>query len=99
MSYDTPPPTDTPHPASRRKRSRYTRGQRWFIRILLVLLLGAAALLGLAVLTDFQMGDAGDLSALADGNGVYLIVGSDSRENLPTTSGGSSGTLRENGPT
>ena len=91
MSYDTPPPTDTPHPASRRKRSRYTRGQRWFIRILLVLLLGAASLLGLAVLTDFQMGDAGDLSALADGNGVYLIVGSDSRENLPDDLGGKFG--------
>ncbi|HVR79455.1 MAG TPA: LCP family protein [Acidimicrobiia bacterium] len=91
MSYDTPPPTHAPQPTSRRKRSRYTRGQRWFIRILLLLLLGAAALLGLAVLADFQMGDAGDLSALADGNGVYLIVGSDSRENLPDDLGGKFG--------
>src|SRR3970040_360114 len=91
MSYDTPPPTHTPQPTGRRKRSRYTRGQRWFIRILLLLLLGAAALLGLAVLADFQMGDAGDLTALADGNGVYLIVGSDSRANLPDDLGGKFG--------
>ncbi len=73
----------TPQATGRRRRSRYSRGQRWFIRILLLLLLGTAALFGLAVLADFQMGDAGELSALADGDGVYLIVGTDNRENLP----------------
>ena len=51
--------------------------------ILTLLLLGTAAALALMVLADFRMGDAGHLSALADGDGVYLIVGSDSRENLP----------------
>jgi LCP family protein required for cell wall assembly len=47
--------------------------------------------LALAVVTDFQMGDAGELSALAEGDGVYLIVGSDSRENLPDDLEGSFG--------
>jgi LCP family protein required for cell wall assembly len=45
--------------------------------------LGTAAVLALMLLADFRMGDAGNLAALDDGDGVYLIVGSDSRENLP----------------
>lgn len=68
-----------------------SRGQRWTIRILLLLVLGTAALLGFAVFTDFQMGDAGPLPSLAEGDGVYLIVGSDSRENLPDDLEGSFG--------
>jgi LCP family protein required for cell wall assembly len=68
-----------------------SRGQRWTIRILLLMVLGAAALLGFAVFTDFQMGDAGPLPSLAQGDGVYLIVGSDSRENLPDDLEGSFG--------
>lgn len=84
MNQERPSPAShAPPAAGRRRRSRYTRGQRWTIRILLLLLLGTTAFLGLAVLTDFQMGDAGELSALAEGEGVYLIVGTDSRENLP----------------
>jgi LCP family protein required for cell wall assembly len=83
MSYDptTPSPArSAPQPA---RRKRFSRGQRWTIRILLVLVVVAAALLALAVITDFQMGDAGPVPSLAEGEGVYLIVGSDSRENLP----------------
>ena len=61
------------------------------MRILFLLVLVAAALLGLALLTDFQMGDAGHLPALAEGDDVYLIVGTDSRENLPDDLEGSFG--------
>jgi LCP family protein required for cell wall assembly len=61
------------------------------LRILLLLVLAAAALLAMAVLTDFQMGDAGPVSSLAEGEGIYLIVGSDSRENLPDDLEGSFG--------
>ncbi len=68
---------------SGRRRRRFSRGQRWILGILSVAVLGTAAALGLMLLADFRMGDAGRLSALDDGEGVYLIVGSDSRENLP----------------
>jgi LCP family protein required for cell wall assembly len=61
------------------------------IRILLLLVLASAALLAMAVLTDFQMGDAGPVPSLAEGEGIYLIVGSDSRENLPDDLDGSFG--------
>jgi len=71
----------TAPPAKRRRR--FSRGQRWVIGILMFLILGTAALLGLTFIADFQMGDAGNLPSLAEGEGVYLIVGSDSRENLP----------------
>lgn len=67
------------------------RGQRWFIRLLVVLVLLAAAAVAAVFLTDFRMGDAGTLSALSDGDGVYLVVGSDSRENLPDDLEGSFG--------
>jgi LCP family protein required for cell wall assembly len=56
-----------------------------------LLVLGTAALLALAVVTDFQMGDAGRLPALAEGDDVYLIVGTDSRANLPDDLEGSFG--------
>jgi LCP family protein required for cell wall assembly len=66
-----------------RRRRRYSTGQRWILGILWFLVIGAALLLGLTFIADFQMGDAGTLPSLAEGDGVYLIVGSDSRENLP----------------
>jgi LCP family protein required for cell wall assembly len=53
------------------------------IGILLLLVLGVAALVGAGFLAEFQMQDAGPMPSLAAGDGVYLIVGSDSRENLP----------------
>ena len=67
----------------RKRRRRFSRGQRWVLGILGVAVLGTAAVLALMLFADFRMGDAGQLSALDDGDGVYLIVGSDSRENLP----------------
>jgi len=84
-------PAQAAPPAKGRRRRRFSRGQRWFIRILLLLVLGTAALLGMAVIADFQMGDAGNLPSLAEGDGVYLIVGSDNRENLPDDLEGSFG--------
>lgn len=80
------PATTTPArraPQQNRRRRRYSRGQRWTLGILLLLVLAAATLVGLTVLADFQMEDAGPMPSLAAGDGVYLIVGSDSRENLP----------------
>ena len=84
MSYN--PATTTPaRPTSPppRKRRRFSRGQRWTLGILFLLVLGAAALVGATLLADFQMEDAGPMPSLAAGDGVYLIVGTDSRENLP----------------
>jgi LCP family protein required for cell wall assembly len=69
--------------ASPRRRRRYSRGQRWVLRILLFLVLVIAGLLGVMLLAGAGMKDAGRLQSLAAGDGVYLIVGSDSRENLP----------------
>ncbi|MGH8951539.1 MAG: LCP family protein [Acidimicrobiia bacterium] len=75
--------TRAPAPQQPVKRRRYTRGQRWTIRILLFLVLAAAALLALTFIADFQMEDAGPMPSLAAGDGIYMIVGTDSRENLP----------------
>lgn len=72
----------TPRPTQTRRR-RFTRGQRWVIRLLLLAVIAVFGLLVMALLTGSRMGDAGNLAALAPGDGVYLIVGSDSRENLP----------------
>lgn len=60
-----------------------SRGQRWVIRILGLLVLLAALAVGAILFAEFRMGDAGRLAALDDGEGTYLVVGSDSRENLP----------------
>jgi LCP family protein required for cell wall assembly len=51
----------------------------------------AAAVVGMVVLADFRMNDAGPVPSLASGDGVYLIVGTDSRENLPDDLEGSFG--------
>lgn len=91
MSHLPPTQTSTQPPQAGGRRRRYSRGQRWTIRILLLLVLAALALLALALWTDFQMGDAGQLPALAEGGDVYLIVGTDSRENLPEDLEGSFG--------
>jgi LCP family protein required for cell wall assembly len=79
------PTTRTPTRAAPQatRRRRYSPGQRWTIRILLFLVLAAAALVAITVLADFQMEDAGPMPSLASGDGVYLIVGTDNRENLP----------------
>lgn len=86
MNSPDPAPAGTP-PA----RPRFGRGQRWVIGILIVLIALMAALFGLALLTESRMTDAGNLSALDAGEGIYLIVGSDNRENLPDDLGGSFG--------
>lgn len=70
-------------PPAPRKRRRMGRGQRWIIRILLLAVLVTAAALAAVVFADFRMGDTGNLPALAAGDGTYLVVGSDSRANLP----------------
>lgn len=55
----------------------------WFGRILLLIVVIVIAILGVALYTEARMADAGNLSSLGQGEGVYLIVGSDSRANLP----------------
>ena len=74
-------PRPTAQPS--RKRRRMSRGQRWVIRLLLLAVILAFLAVAAVFLTDFRMGDAGTLSALSPGSGTYLIVGSDTRENLP----------------
>lgn len=68
-----------------------SRGQRWVIWILALLVLLAALAVGAIFFAEFRMGDAGSLAALDDGEGTYLVVGSDSRENLPDDLEGSFG--------
>jgi LCP family protein required for cell wall assembly len=81
MSHDpTTQPRTAPRPVRRR---RFSRGQRLFLWLLAILVIAAAGLLAVTILADFQMGDAGPVPSLAEGEGIYLIVGSDSRENLP----------------
>ncbi|HKZ18978.1 MAG TPA: LCP family protein [Acidimicrobiia bacterium] len=55
----------------------------WWGRILLLVALLVIGLAGIALYTEFRMEDVGSLSALGEGEGVFLIVGSDSRANLP----------------
>lgn len=73
------------------RKQRMSRGQRRFIRFLVFLVIVAALAVGALFLTEFRMGDAGTLDALTAGNGTYLVVGSDSRENLPDDLEGSFG--------
>ena len=60
-----------------------SRGQRWVIRLLVLLVVLVALAVGAVFLAEFRMDDLGELDALAAGDGTYLVVGSDSRENLP----------------
>ncbi|MFP3915619.1 MAG: LCP family protein [Actinomycetota bacterium] len=76
---------------SPRRRRRMSRGQRWVVGILGFLVLMAALALGAVLLAEFQITDAGELPSLASGEGTYLVVGSDSRENLPEDLEGSFG--------
>jgi LCP family protein required for cell wall assembly len=89
MSHDPTIQTRTVPPKARRRR--FSRGQRLFLWILAILVIAAAGLLAVTVLADFQMGNAGPVPSLADGDGVYLIVGTDNRENLPDDLEGSFG--------
>lgn len=75
-------PTRPKAQPSRRRRSM-SRGQRWVIAILALLVVLAALAVGAVFLADFRMQDAGTLDSLAAGEGTFLVVGSDSRENLP----------------
>lgn len=68
-----------------------SRGQRWVIGILLLLVVVAALAVGAVFLAEFRMDDAGRLDALSSGEGTFLVVGSDSRENLPDDLEGSFG--------
>lgn len=81
MSQD--PITQPRNAPARPRRRRYSRGQRLFLWLLAILVIAAAGLLALTVLADSRMGDAGPVPSLAEGEGIYLIVGSDNRENLP----------------
>lgn len=67
------------------------RGQRWTLGILAFLVVLAALALGAVFLAEVQMEDAGELPSLAAGEGTFLVVGSDSRENLPEDLEGSFG--------
>lgn len=60
-----------------------SRGQRRFLRLLVVLVVLTALAVGAILIAQLRMGDAGSLPSLAAGNGTYLIVGTDNRENLP----------------
>lgn len=85
-------PAQTDRPRRPRKR-RMSRGQRWVIRILAVVVLLLALAVGAILFAEFRMTDAGTLTSLAPGNGTYLVVGSDSRENLPDDLEGSFGSF------
>lgn len=82
-------PTSGPTP--RKRRRRMSRGQRVILWILGLAVLLAALAVGAVVFADFQMTETGPIAALADGDGTYLVVGSDSRENLPEDLEGSFG--------
>jgi LCP family protein required for cell wall assembly len=80
------PQTQVPNPqrqSRRRRRRRMSRGQKWIITILALLVVFAALAVGAVFLAEFQMDDLGELEALSAGEGTYLVVGTDSRENLP----------------
>ena len=55
----------------------------WLGRIFLLVLVLLIVLAGLLLYAETTMRDVGTVSSLAAGDGVYLIIGSDSRANLP----------------
>lgn len=73
------------------RRRRMSRGQRWVLWILGLAVVLAALAVGAVVFADFQMMEAGPIPSLSEGDGTYLVVGSDSRENLPEDLEGSFG--------
>ena len=80
-----------PPASSGRRKRRMSRGQRFVLWILGLAVLLAALAVGAVVFADFRMEDAGPIDSLAAGDGTYLIVGSDSREDLPDDLEGSFG--------
>lgn len=80
-----------PSPEPQRRRRRMSRGQRWVIRILVLAVVLVGLALGAVLFADFRMGEAGQLAALDEGSSTFLVVGSDSRENLPDDLEGSFG--------
>ncbi|MGA7270484.1 MAG: LCP family protein [Acidimicrobiia bacterium] len=60
-----------------------TRGQRWIIALLIVAVVLVGAVVGSLYLARFRMTDLGSIPSLAAGNDTYVLVGSDSRQNLP----------------
>lgn len=83
-----PPPTPQPAPARRR---RFSRGQRWVLVILALLIAVVGAAVAVLAITQSRMQDAGTLPALGSDGQVWLVVGSDSREFLPDDLDGSFG--------
>lgn len=71
-------PVDT-----RARRRRFSGGQRVFIAVLVVAVVLSVASLALAAVANSEIERIGHLPELAPGRGVYLIVGSDSRADLP----------------
>ena len=57
--------------------------RRWTIRLLLLAIVLTATAIVVVYGVGLRMGSVGRLDSLAPGSGVYLLVGSDSRENLP----------------
>ena len=76
-----------PHAPASRPRARVG----WFKRLFLFLLVVAIALAGLALYVQTTMRDVGTLSSITADGDIYLIVGSDSRANLPPDLDGSFG--------
>ena len=77
----------SPPPANPRRRARVG----WLGRVFLVLLVVAIALAGLALYVQTTMRDVGSLASITADGDIYLIVGSDSRANLPPDLEGSFG--------
>lgn len=77
MTIDQPVSLSPPSRPARRRRVG------WVGRIFLLVLILLIALTALVLYTQTTMRDVGTLDSLAAGEGVYLIVGSDSRANLP----------------
>jgi LCP family protein required for cell wall assembly len=85
--------TTSPTPATAPRRRRFTRGQRVVLWILGLAILVVGLALAALVVAESRMQDAGALPALADDGGVWLVVGSDSREFLPDDLDGSFGSF------
>lgn len=74
---------DQPRTQNRKRHRRMSRGQRWIITLLALAVVVLGAVVGGLYLAKFRMTDIGSIPSLAAGNGTYVLVGSDSRQNLP----------------